>query len=356
MPVVSLRKAKPDAKDLKETVRRCMLEAGFEDCVEKNRPFLLKLNVVYDRLIPGVTTSALFLDAVLDVVEPFASETLVCDANDSVHTADKGFRKTGLEKLCRTRGVELVNLSDGPRRSIKVESPHFTEITVPEIVAKTPNRLSIPVMKTHNIDVFSGALKNIFGYFEDDRVLHHLNLGEAIALVNQHAPSTFSVMDAICALDGDGPITGWPVGLGLVLSSSDPVALDTVCAQVMGFDPKQRPTLKACAERGVGSMADIRVVGEKVEDVSRRFKVSQPPRYLHVAHHFLKYPVLQRVAFGFPVFNLCRLFVQLYKNVGWYNLRGRPQLRRFLEEDPYGRLLKPYLEGVDYEAGIFELY
>jgi ferredoxin len=53
----------------------------------------------------------------------------------------------------------------------------------------------------------------------------------------------------------------------LIAASCDAVALDSVAAQVMGFEPMKIPLLAECARRGLGAVepGDIDVIGEPAE-------------------------------------------------------------------------------------------
>jgi uncharacterized protein (DUF362 family) len=53
-----------------------------------------------------------------------------------------------------------------------------------------------------------------------------------------------AIVDGIVGGDGDGPLSPEPVCSGLVAASQDPVALDRVCARIMGFDPNTIPMLR----------------------------------------------------------------------------------------------------------------
>ncbi len=47
----------------------------------------------------------------------------------------------------------------------------------------------------------------------------------------------FSVVDAIVAGEGNGPLDATPRACGIVLAGMNPVAVDLACAQIAGFDP-----------------------------------------------------------------------------------------------------------------------
>lgn len=53
-----------------------------------------------------------------------------------------------------------------------------------------------------------------------------------------------SVVDAIVAGDGNGPMDPDPRAIGVVLVGTDPVAVDATAAVLMGFDPARIPTIR----------------------------------------------------------------------------------------------------------------
>jgi len=91
-------------------------------------------------------------------------------------------------------------------------------------------------------------------------------------------------VDGIVALEGDGP--NLPPGkskpLGLLIAGKDGVAVDAVCAKIMGFDPLDVKHLRLAKQRGLGvmDMEEITIKGEKLEDVVTTFK--RPSTFRHL--------------------------------------------------------------------------
>ncbi len=54
----------------------------------------------------------------------------------------------------------------------------------------------------------------------------------------------FSVVDGVVAGEGNGPLDPRPKAAGLVLAGGNPVAVDLVCSQLMGFELDRLPVLK----------------------------------------------------------------------------------------------------------------
>jgi Pyruvate/2-oxoacid:ferredoxin oxidoreductase delta subunit len=92
-------------------------------------------------------------------------------------------------------------------------------------------------------------------------------------------------MDAIMAMEGNGPRSGNPRKLGVLLFSSDPVALDAVACRIINLDCSMVPTFEPAEKAGLGTWdeSNIEIIGENIKnfvcddfDVVRRRKVSTP--------------------------------------------------------------------------------
>ena len=58
----------------------------------------------------------------------------------------------------------------------------------------------------------------------------------------------------------------------LIIAGEDPVATDAVGCRVMGFNPYEIYHVREAFERGLGNIDDVKVLGERIEDVTRLFK------------------------------------------------------------------------------------
>ncbi len=57
-----------------------------------------------------------------------------------------------------------------------------------------------------------------------------------------------SIVDGIAAMEGNGPVAGTRREAGILIGGSDPVAVDTVCARLMGFDENRLPLIARAYE------------------------------------------------------------------------------------------------------------
>jgi uncharacterized protein (DUF362 family)/Pyruvate/2-oxoacid:ferredoxin oxidoreductase delta subunit len=157
---------------------------------------------------------------------------------------------------------------------------HFPEgrvgrrLTIAQPVLEADGIINLPKLKTHELTRMTGAIKNCFGCvpmlvksecharFPDVDVFSRM-LADVAAFVKPR----LHIMDAIEAMEGNGPQSGTPKKLGIVLVSADPVALDVIACKLIGLDPAYVPTIAAAEEAGLGC-ADgsmIHLVGDAIE-------------------------------------------------------------------------------------------
>ena len=85
------------------------------------------------------------------------------------------------------------------------------------------------------------------------------------------------IMDGIVAMEGNGPTSGDPVQMNVLLASTDPVALDTVFCHLIDLKPELVPTnvIGTQQKLGTSNEGDITIVmpeGESsFEEAVKRF-------------------------------------------------------------------------------------
>ena len=119
--------------------------------------------------------------------------------------------------------------------------------------------IDICKMKTHQLERITGAVKNTFG------CVYGLNKGAShakhptaetfakmIADLNRLVVPRLHIMDGVIAMEGNGPGSGEPVEMNVILASLDPVALDAAFCYLVYLNPEVVPTQIACIEAGIG--------------------------------------------------------------------------------------------------------
>jgi Pyruvate/2-oxoacid:ferredoxin oxidoreductase delta subunit len=101
------------------------------------------------------------------------------------------------------------------------------------------------------------------------------DFAEMLVDIYSASKPALTIVDGITAIEGNGPGAGGKlVDLGILLAGTDPVAMDTICTEIMGFEQTTVLTTQAAARRGLGTnnLAEIEVKGVPLKEVQRKFE------------------------------------------------------------------------------------
>ena len=147
--------------------------------------------------------------------------------------------------------------------------------------------LSICKLKTHELTRITGAVKNQYGCIPGllkakfHGVYPFINdLCSLIVDINTLIQPRFYIMDAIIAMEGNGPQSGTPRRIGCLLFSNDPVALDSVACKIIDINPDFVPTCRIGQKAGLGTknIEDIEIVGDSINEfIDKNFDIVRKP-------------------------------------------------------------------------------
>jgi len=138
-------------------------------------------------------------------------------------------------------------------------------------LAECDGVINLPKAKVHQLTRITGAVKNLYGCIPGKRkAAYHIKYPDVIDFcrllseLNLAIKPRLHIMDAVVAMEGNGPRSGDPKRIAALLLSSDPVALDATFARLIALDPTNVPTITVGAEMGVGVFEEtsVRVVGD----------------------------------------------------------------------------------------------
>jgi len=180
-------------------------------------------------------------------------------------------QRSGLAAAADALGIPLADM-ETPQTVSFPQGQLIKQFTVAAGVLAADGIVSLPKLKSHGLTRLTGAIKNQFGCIPGIlKAEFHTRLPKVAPfsqmLVDLNAllrPRLF-VMDAIVAMEGNGPRSGDPRALGVLLLSSDPVALDAVAGHLIALDPKTVPPVAQGQAMGLGQAEDIEIVGGPLE-------------------------------------------------------------------------------------------
>jgi uncharacterized protein (DUF362 family)/Pyruvate/2-oxoacid:ferredoxin oxidoreductase delta subunit len=245
------------------------------DSVSEKR-VLLKPNLLSAREpVRGVTTHPAIVGAVVDYFRDRGARVYIGDSpGGALRGIERVWERTGMLDVARARGATLVSFEAG---GWVVRSVDGRPYAIAKAVGDFDRVVNLPKLKTHILTVLTGGIKNMFGCVPGFRKssLHLAHprpdaMSKVIVDVFSLVKPWVTLVDAVDAMEGNGPSSGRVRHLGIVAAGTDCVALDTVLARIVGIDPQRVPTTREACERGLGegSIGKILLQGAKLDDVT----------------------------------------------------------------------------------------
>ncbi len=253
--------------------------------VKRGDSVLLKPNfLMAARPEQAVCTHPAVVRAVAELVLDCGGRPFVADS--PAWGSARGVAKAnGIADVCRTLGIPLYELKDA-RRVATPFARVFDRLTVDGRALDADAIVNLPKLKTHAQLYFTCATKNMFGCVTGKRkAWWHAKAGNfenyfglmLVETLRLLAPA-LTVVDAVVAMEGQGPGKGDPRQVGLIAAGTDCIALDRVLCEVIGFDAARVCYLEAAKELGLytrledialhgAPLAECRVAGFREPDV-----------------------------------------------------------------------------------------
>lgn len=248
-PVSFVKISKNDfVKSIKDALNLISYEFSSEA-----RSVVIKPNMCYYwDSTTGQTTDPKFIGALIEVIREAIpnAEISIVESDASAMKCRHAFRILGYEKLAKEYNVNLVNLSNDEYKIVKLVScgKSFT-LRIPKTISNADIRINVPKIKymDHSEIKLTCALKNIYGCNPFiKKYKFHKCLSQTIVTLNKLLKFDLVI------IDGNIVSGGQPRKLGLVMASSDSVAIDAAAAQIAGINPKRIKYLQLAAKEGLG--------------------------------------------------------------------------------------------------------
>ena len=228
----------------------------------------------------GNTTDARVVGGTVKFLKEKGCSNILIGEGSGLSSTMTAFKVAGVDEVARRLGVELIDLNQDEYVVIDVPNPLALKKVRISKIALHSAIVNVPKLKLHRMAGVTLSLKNLMGVVKPKGQIHR-HLSEKIADLASVVRPRLSVVDGI--VGGEGHETaGRPVEMNLVIAGLDPVAVDTVGAAVMGFDPMKAEHIPLAAEKGLGicDMDRIRIIGERIEDVKKDFGRSFSSRFM----------------------------------------------------------------------------
>lgn len=255
-------------------VRRLFdLLGGLDSFIRSGQRILIKPNLIVPKSpdVPAQTHPEVIF-AVANLVKQAGAQPLVGDSPAWSNTAGCLKALGVYDRLCDL-GVEIVQLDRPVRTRIEGANVGLSKVALQADVI-----INLPKFKAHQQLAATFAIKNMYGcicglggkekaYWHFARGHQKEHFCRMVVGVYQKLAPVVTIIDAVIAMEGQGPINGTPRTLGYLLAGTDPVACERVCCDLVGFDPNSLPLLQAAEQMryGLSPSEPVNILGDRFE-------------------------------------------------------------------------------------------
>jgi uncharacterized protein (DUF362 family)/Pyruvate/2-oxoacid:ferredoxin oxidoreductase delta subunit len=269
--VVLVRCESYDYAKVNEAVKKGVaLLGGVDKFAKKGEKILLKVNLlVGEHPDKCVTTHPSVFRAVGELFKSTGAQVSYGDSPAFGSTLGAA-KKAGLTGPAQEAGLELKEFEPG-QEVLFAQGKQNKKFIIAKAVLDSDGVISLPKLKAHGFEKFTGCIKNQFGCIPGLlKGEFHVKLPDAIDFARMLVDlDTFVrprlyIMDGITAMEGNGPRGGNPKQMNVLLLSEDPVALDATVCRMINLDLNLVPTVKFGTEsgRGVSAQNAVELVGD----------------------------------------------------------------------------------------------
>ena len=258
----------------------------------RGRRVFLKPNMVEYWPDKAVNTDTRLVAAAADaMLKAGAREVVIGEGPGHRRDMEYLLEGSGMREVVKNMRLRFVDLNhdDVRRVALKCNYTEFGSVWLPVSLLQADYVVSMPKLKTHHFAGMTASMKNLFGtmpgavYGWPKNPLHFHGIEQSIVDLAATIKPHLAIVDAVLAMEGDGPIMGKPRQVGFVGMGTDLVALDATCARVIGLDPSKMAYISVAAEfLGNLDVDKIEHRGEQLQRYQTQFEVIESMKKFRV--------------------------------------------------------------------------
>jgi uncharacterized protein (DUF362 family) len=255
-----------DSMSLADMVRDCLVQCDWESWLSRGAKVVIKPNLctaVADKVL-ACNTDVRVTRALCEALLTRTNRIVIGESGHLRQNPWQAFAASGYVEMAKELGIKLVNFSEEPTKLVKCDP--IGELALPRQLLEADAYINVPVLKTHALTYFTGALKNQWGCVPDcrDRLRYHRSIHTLLSSIQRALHPNMILMDGIVAMEGRGPVAGNPRQLNVVLASRDAVAIDATAMRLVGLNPEKSRHVVIAAGKNIGNFerANIQVDGD----------------------------------------------------------------------------------------------
>lgn len=253
----------------------------------KGKQIVIKPNMVSTN-VPLCATHVDAIRGVMEFLEPmYKGQFIIAEASAGTGDSAVGFQNYGYLELQKEHNVKFVDLNKTTGSPVWIldQNLYPDKIQIADMFVDPNNFIiSLSRLKTHNTVIMTAGTKNIVmgapmiipGVNGEQplsykRRMHaggprwlHYNMFQMAKVVRPD----LAIIDGVEGMQGNGPSRGFVADHKIALAGEDVIAVDSMCARLMGIPLENIGYLKYCAADGLGIIdrEKIDILGGKDPD------------------------------------------------------------------------------------------
>jgi uncharacterized protein (DUF362 family) len=154
-------------------------------------------------------------------------------------------------------GIELNYNTDTTKVSIQ-QGKLLKKTPICNFILQADKIIALPKIKTHSYMIMTLATKIMYGAVPGltkakyhSLFIRRLSFADILLDILSVAKPNLIIMDGIIGMQGNGPASGSPVNLKVLLASENAVAIDIAVCKMLNIEPVGIPILKRAKVRGL---------------------------------------------------------------------------------------------------------
>ena len=253
-----------------------VLAGGLEQWIKPGMTVAIKANLLMKKKPEAFTTThPAVIEAVAKQVRALGASAVIGDSPGGPFTpalVHGVYRACGMERAAENAGAVLNE--DFEQVTVYEEnSVVLRQMQLCRYLTQADAVIDCAKLKTHGLTQYTGAVKNLYGCVPGTvKVEYHFRMpalkdfSQMLVDLCEHIRPVVSLIDAVEAMEGDGPSGGTMRRMNCLIASPSAYAADVVGARLMGLRPESICTIQRAAERGLVDPEQVSVLGERIED------------------------------------------------------------------------------------------
>ncbi len=258
-------------EEVQTAVLKCLdAIGGISSIIKPGDKVMIKPNMLQGRSPDdAITTHPAVVEAVVNIVKDAGAIPLIGDSPGGPARGMESFWDiTGFSDVSKRTDANLVNFEKTGSNKM---SRNNIEYRISKKVLDADVIINLPKIKTHGLTIFTCAVKNMYGVVPGlikteyhKKAPNPSKFAEYVVDIYALSKPQLNIVDGIIGMDGTGPSAGNPKELGMILASTDGVAVDVLLCDMLGKDPMKVPTNRIAVEQklGEGNIDKIEIIGE----------------------------------------------------------------------------------------------